>query len=327
MPRIFFARGSSHLLPALAELPCEVLSVDWTIRLSEARKIVGPGKVLQGNLDPAALLGPATRSSADRDACSTRARAARTSSIWATGSSSRPRRTTPGRSSGRSRSWGSPGADRRVRLGAPIGGPGAPRRTLRNTTEHWCDTVAPYGSASRRARASASSSRAAARVPPSTVTIEGAAGAGSARVVRVAQPGALEPLEVSEDQVSDLVGVLHPAEEGEVEVLLVVAAVLPLPLPSPAGGPGLEVGDPEQPLNRACWIDRFWRLAKLMVCSWTFTTPSRMRRLRSVTRVPAVIDVEAEQEEAERELEHEGRDTGGLDPGEGLAPERDALRM
>jgi uroporphyrinogen decarboxylase len=57
VPRIFFARGP-HLLPALAELPCEVVSVDWTIRLSEARRIVGPGKVLQGNLDPAALLGP-----------------------------------------------------------------------------------------------------------------------------------------------------------------------------------------------------------------------------------------------------------------------------
>lgn len=57
VPRIFFARGP-HLLPAIAELPCEVVSVDWTIRLSEARKIVGSGKTLQGNLDPAALLGP-----------------------------------------------------------------------------------------------------------------------------------------------------------------------------------------------------------------------------------------------------------------------------
>jgi uroporphyrinogen decarboxylase len=58
VPRIVFARGSSHLLPALAELPAEVLSVDWTLPLSEARRIAGSGKVLQGNLDPAALLGP-----------------------------------------------------------------------------------------------------------------------------------------------------------------------------------------------------------------------------------------------------------------------------
>ncbi len=58
VPRIVFARGSSHLFPALAELPAEVLSVDWTLPLSEARRIAGPGKALQGNLDPAALLGP-----------------------------------------------------------------------------------------------------------------------------------------------------------------------------------------------------------------------------------------------------------------------------
>ena len=58
IPRIVFARGSSHLLPALAELPAEVVSVDWTLPLSEARRIVGPAKTLQGNLDPAALLGP-----------------------------------------------------------------------------------------------------------------------------------------------------------------------------------------------------------------------------------------------------------------------------
>jgi uroporphyrinogen decarboxylase len=58
VPRIFFARGSSHLLPVLRELPVEVLSVDWFVPLSEARETVGPGKTLQGNLDPAALLGP-----------------------------------------------------------------------------------------------------------------------------------------------------------------------------------------------------------------------------------------------------------------------------
>lgn len=59
VPRIFFARGSSHLLPVLADLPAEALSVDWLLPLAEARRIVGPGKALQGNLDPAALLGPA----------------------------------------------------------------------------------------------------------------------------------------------------------------------------------------------------------------------------------------------------------------------------
>jgi uroporphyrinogen decarboxylase len=39
----------------------EVLSVDWRLPLDEVRAIVGPGPVLQGNLDPAALLAPPAR--------------------------------------------------------------------------------------------------------------------------------------------------------------------------------------------------------------------------------------------------------------------------
>ncbi len=58
VPLVFFAKGAGHLLEALRELPCQVLSVDWRQPLSEVRRIVGAGKVLQGNLDPAALLGP-----------------------------------------------------------------------------------------------------------------------------------------------------------------------------------------------------------------------------------------------------------------------------
>ncbi len=58
VPLIYYVQGGSHLLPGLAELPVEVLSVDWRTPLSEVRRIVGPGKVLQGNLDPAALLAP-----------------------------------------------------------------------------------------------------------------------------------------------------------------------------------------------------------------------------------------------------------------------------
>ncbi len=58
VPVIFYVQGGSHLLPGLAELPVEILSVDWRTPLSEARRIVGPDKVLQGNLDPAALLAP-----------------------------------------------------------------------------------------------------------------------------------------------------------------------------------------------------------------------------------------------------------------------------
>ncbi|MBW8876900.1 MAG: uroporphyrinogen decarboxylase [Acidobacteria bacterium] len=57
VPLIYYVNGGSHLLPALAELPVDVLSVDWRQPLSTVRRIVGP-RVLQGNLDPAALLAP-----------------------------------------------------------------------------------------------------------------------------------------------------------------------------------------------------------------------------------------------------------------------------
>jgi uroporphyrinogen decarboxylase len=57
VPLIFYGNGNGHLLPALRDLPVDVLSVDWRQPLDEVRRIVGP-RVLQGNLDPAALLAP-----------------------------------------------------------------------------------------------------------------------------------------------------------------------------------------------------------------------------------------------------------------------------
>jgi uroporphyrinogen decarboxylase len=59
-PLIYYINGGAHLLPALAELPVDVLSVDWRLPLSQVRQAIGPQgpRVLQGNLDPAALLAP-----------------------------------------------------------------------------------------------------------------------------------------------------------------------------------------------------------------------------------------------------------------------------
>jgi uroporphyrinogen decarboxylase len=57
VPRIYLAVDAGHLYPAVAELPVEVVSVDWRRPLSAVRRAL-PGKVLQGNLDPAVLLGP-----------------------------------------------------------------------------------------------------------------------------------------------------------------------------------------------------------------------------------------------------------------------------
>ncbi len=54
VPRIVYASGA-HLVPALAGLPCEAVSVDWRTRLACAGSAL-PGKAVQGNLDPAVLL-------------------------------------------------------------------------------------------------------------------------------------------------------------------------------------------------------------------------------------------------------------------------------
>lgn len=60
VPRILYAGGASHLLPVLAAVPCEVVSVDWRVSLPAAAAAL-PGRAIQGNLDPAALLAsPAT---------------------------------------------------------------------------------------------------------------------------------------------------------------------------------------------------------------------------------------------------------------------------
>ena len=54
VPRILYLGGGSHLLRAVAGLPCEVLGVDWRTDLARAAELTG--KVVQGNLDPAMLL-------------------------------------------------------------------------------------------------------------------------------------------------------------------------------------------------------------------------------------------------------------------------------
>ena len=56
-PVILFARGNMNLLSASASIPSEVVGVDWSIALDEAIDIVGPDRVVQGNLDPMLLLG------------------------------------------------------------------------------------------------------------------------------------------------------------------------------------------------------------------------------------------------------------------------------
>jgi uroporphyrinogen decarboxylase len=58
VPRVVFGVGSGELLSLFAGTGAEVVGVDWRVPLDAARRRVGPGPALQGNLDPAACLAP-----------------------------------------------------------------------------------------------------------------------------------------------------------------------------------------------------------------------------------------------------------------------------
>jgi uroporphyrinogen decarboxylase len=60
IPRLVFTKGGGLWLPEMGQLDCEVLGLDWTVNLTQARAMVGgtvggPGKALQGNIDPNVL--------------------------------------------------------------------------------------------------------------------------------------------------------------------------------------------------------------------------------------------------------------------------------
>jgi uroporphyrinogen decarboxylase len=61
VPVIYYTKASQHLLPAIARSGANVLSIDWRLDLAEVRKMLGPKIALQGNVDPAVLLGPTER--------------------------------------------------------------------------------------------------------------------------------------------------------------------------------------------------------------------------------------------------------------------------
>jgi uroporphyrinogen decarboxylase len=59
VPRIHFGTDTAGLLEAIAHLGPDVVSLDWRVPLDEGWRRVGHDTAIQGNLDPAVLLGPA----------------------------------------------------------------------------------------------------------------------------------------------------------------------------------------------------------------------------------------------------------------------------
>jgi uroporphyrinogen decarboxylase len=59
LPRILFLQNAPHLTDAYAELPAEVLACDWRVDLAALQQRLDGSRALQGNLDPALLLGGA----------------------------------------------------------------------------------------------------------------------------------------------------------------------------------------------------------------------------------------------------------------------------
>ena len=68
VPTIHFGTGTTHLLPALADAGGDVIGLDWRVPLDDGWALVGEDRAVQGNLDPALLLGPWERvAAATRD--------------------------------------------------------------------------------------------------------------------------------------------------------------------------------------------------------------------------------------------------------------------
>ena len=52
--RLHICGNISHLLPGVATLPVDIVDLDYGVDLAQARRILGPGKVIAGNVNPVA---------------------------------------------------------------------------------------------------------------------------------------------------------------------------------------------------------------------------------------------------------------------------------
>ena len=58
VPVIYFGVDTASLLPTFRETGADVIGLDWRTPLAEARRTLGPGFAVQGNLDPITLFAP-----------------------------------------------------------------------------------------------------------------------------------------------------------------------------------------------------------------------------------------------------------------------------
>ena len=56
-PLVLYISGSAGVLELMGESGVDVVSVDWTVDMAEARKRLGPNMKVQGNVDPGVLFG------------------------------------------------------------------------------------------------------------------------------------------------------------------------------------------------------------------------------------------------------------------------------
>jgi uroporphyrinogen decarboxylase len=61
VPTIHFGTGAMHLLPSMAAAGGDVIGLDWRVPIDRGWEIIGHDRGVQGNLDPALLLGPFER--------------------------------------------------------------------------------------------------------------------------------------------------------------------------------------------------------------------------------------------------------------------------
>jgi len=57
VPIVYYANGGSPYLELQREMDADIISLDWSIDMARGREILGPERLVQGNIDPTILFG------------------------------------------------------------------------------------------------------------------------------------------------------------------------------------------------------------------------------------------------------------------------------